>query len=245
MLVDTKYSTIDVSYLVKWEGRRCMVAELQARGQKGTNEIRGAKEAKRTHTKVTHTKVTITKVELREQVLSDRTLTFGQKQQVLNFLAYAPGKGRGERAKDPIHKTSGLQIALNYLASIKGNRERVEETNGRAGKQKYTVGVKRKRDQGTKHTLTKLRRDMPHENTIVCDNNSQTNNSIEYRYNRPSLRSQVLELLSEKEHQHGLTLNNIALHFPDRTKHGLKSALNKAVSNGYLRYDLSSKVYYL
>jgi hypothetical protein len=124
----------------------------------------------------------------------------------------------------------------------------VEETNGRAGKRKYAVGVKRKRDQGTKHTLTPLRllpnseASEPHPNNVITDN------GVEYRGNsscRLTLRSEILELLSEKEHQHGLTLNNIALHFPDRTKHGLKSALNKAVSDGHLRYNLTARVYYL
>lgn len=192
---------------------------------------------------------------LRDIILSDRTLQPGQKQQALNFLNYTSGNGRGKQAKDPIHKTSGVQIAVNYLNFIKGDREWVKEVSDRVGKRKYRVGGKRNRSQGTKHTLTPLRKrtkssdaiaqhhtPMPHPNTVI------TNTGIEFRGDsgkRLTLRQQVLELLGEEIHRDGLTLGDIALHFPDRTKHGIKSCLNKAVSNGHLKYNLKSKVYYL
>jgi HSP90 family molecular chaperone len=74
--------------------------------------------------------MTITIAKLKEQVLGDRSLTQGQKEQVMNFLAYPPGKGRGARASDPIYKASGLEVALNYLNYIGQNREEESATLG-------------------------------------------------------------------------------------------------------------------
>ena len=54
----------------------------------------------------------------KEQILSDRTLTEGQRNQALRFLSYAPGRGRGGRAGDPINRSNGVQIAINYLRFI-------------------------------------------------------------------------------------------------------------------------------
>lgn len=194
--------------------------------------------------------------ELREQILSDRQLTDGQRNQALRFLNYAPGKGRGEKASDPINRSSGVQIANNYLRIIKEYRENLDNLSEHSFRANRKIGGEsgvirfRKKGSGKGRVGKKSRYTnldyQPHPNTVISDEGIV---HVVECVNKVTLRSQVLELLlhemEERDNHAGLPLKKLVELFPDRTQHAVKSCLNKAVNQGHLKYNLRTGLYHL
>ena len=192
----------------------------------------------------------------KEQILSDRTLTEGQRNQALRFLSYAPGRGRGGRAGDPINRSNGVQIAINYLRIIKEYRENLDNLSEHSFRSNRQIGGKngvirfRKKGSGKgrvgkKPQYTNLDY-QPHPNTVIS--NEGIVHVVEC-VNKVTLRSQVLELLlhemEERDNHAGLPLKRLVELFPDRTQNAVKSCLNKAVNQGHLKYSLRTGLYHL
>lgn len=72
------------------------------------------------------------KAELLMEIETDGLLTSGQREQVMRFLAYTPGKRRGKKASDPINRLTGVEIARNYLRIIKEYRKNLDELSERS-----------------------------------------------------------------------------------------------------------------
>lgn len=192
----------------------------------------------------------------RELILSDRTLTEGQRNQALRFLSYAPGRGRGERASDPINRSNGVQIAINYLRTIDEYRENLNNLSehsfranrkigGESGMIRFRKKGSGKGRVGKKSQYTNLDY-QPHPNTVISDEGIV---HVVECVNKVTLRSQVLELLlhemEERDNHAGLPLKKLVELFPDRTQNAVKSCLNKAVNQGHLKYNLRSGLYHL
>lgn len=191
----------------------------------------------------------------REQILNDQ-LTDGQRDQALRFLSYAPGRGRGERAGDPINRSNGVQIAINYLRIIKEYRENLSNlsehsfrTNRKIGGESGVIRFRKKGSGkgrvGKKPQYTNMDY-QPHPNTVISDEGIV---HVVECVNKVTLRSQVLELLlhemEERDNHAGLPLKKLVELFPDRTQNAVKSCLNKAVNQGHLKYNLRSGLYHL
>lgn len=187
----------------------------------------------------------------RELILSDRQLTDGQRDQALRFLSYAPGKGRGERASDPINRSSGVQIALNYMEMIMRYKEnldnladrRISDTRplgGKSGVIRFRKKGSGKGRVGRKSQYTNMDY-QPHPNTVIADSGIVHIADCNYKV---TLRSQILELLlhemEERGNHSGLTLNQLIKLFPDRSPNAIKSCVNKAVNQGHLKFNLKS-----
>lgn len=163
----------------------------------------------------------------RELILSDRQLTDGQRDQALRFLSYAPGRGRGERATDPINKGSGVEICLRYLEAIKQYRENLDNLADRR--------ISDTRPLGGKTGVIRFRKNK---------------GADKRRDKEPTLKSQILKEIGWLKHlkeddNAGFTLSQLVALFPSRSPHAVKVCANKAVNQGHLKYNFRTGLYHL
>lgn len=206
------------------------------------------------------------KAELLFELEKDKALTIGQYDQVLRFLNYSTGNGRGQQATDPLNKLSGIQLAENYYTVIKQYREAEATDNGNNQVSRAVIGRKRGRkrkvrkgyqlDQANQaistpdeleelDNLIKIDK-YPSPNTIIMETGIDYNG--EQSQQRHTLRAQVVELLGnelENGNDKGLSLFEILGHFPGKGVNGLRAALNKAVLHNHLKYNRKAKLYHL